>query len=49
MGYGKLIRLMKIDGTQPLQFKSPNPKEQSNVELEIKLHVRNSEKGFTII
>ena len=49
LGYGKLVRLMKLDGSQPLQFKSPNPKEQSNIELEIKLHVRTSEKGFSII
>jgi len=49
MGYGKLVRLIKIDGSQPLQFKSPNPKEQSNIELEIKLHIRTLEKGFSII
>jgi len=49
LGYGKLVRLMKLDGSQPLQFKSPNPKEQSNIELEIKLHVRNAEKGLSII
>lgn len=49
MGYGKLVRLMKIDGSHPLQFKSPNPKEQSNIELEIKLHVRTTDKGFSII
>ena len=49
MGYGKLVRLVKIDGTEPLQFKSPNPEEQSNIELEIKLHMRNSDKGFSII
>mgnify|MGYP003575126528 CR=1 FL=1 len=48
-GYGKLVRLIKFDGTQPLQFKSPNLIEQSNIELEIKLHVRNPEKGFSII
>ncbi len=49
MGYGKLVRLIKLDGTEPLQFKSPNPEEQSNVELEIKLHMRSKEKGFSII
>jgi hypothetical protein len=49
MGYGKLVRLMKLDGSQPLQFKSPNIKEQSNVELEVKLHMRNVDKGFSII
>lgn len=49
LGYGKLVRLMKLDGSQPLQFKSPNPKEESNVELEIKLHARSLEKGLSII
>lgn len=49
MGYGKLVRLMKKDGTQPLQFKSPNKEEQSNIELEVKLHVRSLEKGLSII
>jgi hypothetical protein len=49
MGYGKLVRLMKKDGTQPLQFKSADKEEQSNIELEVKLHVRTSEKGLSII
>ncbi len=49
MGYGKLVRLIKLDGSEPLQFKSPNIKEQSNVELEVKLHMRTIEKGFSII
>jgi hypothetical protein len=49
MGYGKLVRLMKKDGTQPLQFKSANKEEQSNIELEVKLHVRTLEKGLSII
>ncbi|WP_456311754.1 hypothetical protein [Pseudomonas shirazensis] len=49
MGYGKLVRLMKVDGSHPLQFKSPNIKEQSNIELEIKLHLRTAEKGLSII
>lgn len=49
MGYGKLVRLIKKDGSQPLQFKSPDTKKQSNVELEVKLHMRSIEKGFSII
>lgn len=49
MGHGKLVRLMHKDGTQPLQFKSPNPEKQSNIELEVKLHMRSREKGFSII
>ena len=49
MGYGKLVRLVKLDGSEPLQFKSPNSEEQSNIELEIKLHMRSEEKGFSII
>ncbi|OWP74522.1 hypothetical protein [Flavobacterium oreochromis] len=38
MGYGKLVRLIKKDGSQPLQFKSPNTKEQSNIELDLIFH-----------
>jgi hypothetical protein len=49
MGYGKLVRLLKKDYTQPLQFKSPDLEKQSNIELEIMLHKRDSNKGFTII
>ncbi|PAM92664.1 hypothetical protein B4N84_21250 [Flavobacterium sp. IR1] len=49
MGYNKLVRLVKIDGSQPIQFKSPNPEQQANIELEIKLHARNLEKGLSII
>ena len=49
MGYGKLVRLMRKDGSQPLQFKSPDIEKQSNIELEVKLHMRTKEKGFSII
>ncbi|KMQ65438.1 hypothetical protein ACM46_05950 [Chryseobacterium angstadtii] len=49
MGYGKLVRLIRNDGSQPLQFKSPDSFEQSNIELEVKLHMRSREKGLTII
>ncbi len=49
IGHGKLVRLMRTDGTEPLQFKSPKPLEQSNIELEVKLHKRSEEKGFSII
>ena len=49
MGHGKLVRLMRKDGKQPLQFKSPDIEKQSNIELEVKLHLRSKEKGFSII
>ncbi|MET3036292.1 hypothetical protein ABXT08_09335 [Chryseobacterium sp. NRRL B-14859] len=49
IGYGKLVRLMRKDGMQPLQFKSPDIEKQSNIELEVKLHMRTKEKGFSII
>lgn len=49
MGYGKLVRLIKLDGSQPLQFKSLDIEKQGNIELEIKLHMRSKEKGFSII
>ena len=48
-GNGKLVRLMKKDGSQPLQFMSPDKENQSDIELEIKLHMRSLNKGFTII
>lgn len=49
IGNGKLVRLIKNDRTQPLQFKSKDTDIQSNIELEIKLHMRTIEKGFSII
>ncbi|GGI29480.1 hypothetical protein [Pedobacter mendelii] len=49
LGYGKLVRLIRKNGMQALQFKSPAIEKQSNIELEIKLHKRSSEKGFSII
>lgn len=49
LGHGKLVRLMNNDGSQPLQFISPNLEEQSNVEMEIKLHMRSKGKGLKII
>ncbi|MGN7759276.1 hypothetical protein ACTJIV_17525 [Chryseobacterium sp. 22532] len=49
MGYGKLVRLMRKDGSQPLQFKSPDLEKQGNIEMEVKLHMRTKEKGFSII
>ncbi|AZA51725.1 hypothetical protein [Chryseobacterium sp. G0201] len=49
MGDGKLVRLMRKDGSQALQFKSPDLEEQSNVELEVKLHMRSRQNGLTII
>lgn len=49
MGYGKLVRLVRLDGSAALQYKSPDIEKQSNVEFDIKLHMRNKEKGLTII
>ena len=49
MGYGKLVRLVRLDGSAALQYKSPNVEKQSNVEIDIKLHMRSEEKGLTII
>jgi hypothetical protein len=48
-GNGKLVRLIKRDGSQPLQFISPDKNKQSNIELEVKLHMRSLEKGLSII
>ncbi len=49
MGHGKLVKLLRKDHTEVIQFKSPNPEEQSNIELEVKLHMRNKKLGFSII
>ncbi|QCE42432.1 hypothetical protein [Psychroserpens sp. NJDZ02] len=49
MGYGKLVRLVRLDGSAALQFKSSNPEKHSNIEFDIKLHMRNKENGLTII
>lgn len=49
MGYGKLVRLVRLDGSPALQYKSPDIEKQSNVEMDIKLHMRSKEKGLTII
>jgi hypothetical protein len=49
IGNGKLVRLMKKDGSQPLQYKSPNIDEQSNIAFEVKLHMRNKDNGLSII
>ncbi len=49
MGYGKLVRLVRLDGSPALQYKSPDLEKQSNVEMDIKLHMRSKEKGLTII
>lgn len=48
-GNGKLVSLIRKDGTPALQFKSPDPEKEGNVELDIKLHKRSEEKGFSII
>ncbi|WP_282057158.1 hypothetical protein [Maribacter luteus] len=49
MGHGKLVRLVRLDGTEALKFKSPDPENQGDVEFEVKLHKRNPQQGFTII
>lgn len=49
MGYGKLVRLVRLDGSAALQFKSPSPEKQSNIDFDIKLHMRSKENGLTII
>ncbi len=49
MGYGRLVRLLQLDGSAALQYASPKPEEQSNIELDVKLHMRSQEKGFSII
>lgn len=49
MGYGKLVRLIRKDGTQALQFKTIDSEKQTNVEFEIKLHRRTIGKELSII
>lgn len=49
IGNGKLVRLIKFDGSHPLQFKSSNLEKQSNIEIEIKLHKKSDKDGFSII
>ncbi len=49
MGYGKLVRLTRLDGSSALQFKKIELEKEKKIELEIKLHMRTLEKGFTII
>lgn len=49
LGQGKLVRLVRKDGLQALQFKTKDPQKQSNIEMKIKLHMRSKEKGFSII
>ncbi|WP_282164911.1 hypothetical protein [Cellulophaga baltica] len=49
MGDGKLVRLVRLDGTEALKFKSPDPENQGDIEFEVKLHMRDLKKGFSII
>ena len=51
MSHGRLATLIRRDEAHscPIQFLSPHPEKQSNIELEVKLHMRSKEKGFTII
>jgi hypothetical protein len=48
-GYGKLVSLVKLDGSSALQFKRNTSEGERNIELEIKLHARTLEKGLSII
>ncbi|MCV9926296.1 hypothetical protein OIU83_01425 [Flavobacterium sp. LS1R49] len=48
-GYGKLVSLVRLDGSSALQFKRSNAEGERNIELEIKLHARTLEKGLSII
>ncbi|TPN89086.1 hypothetical protein [Aquimarina algicola] len=49
MGYGKLVRLVRLDGSAALQFKSPDPKNQGNIEFDTKLHMKTENQGLSII
>ncbi|MDO6519035.1 hypothetical protein [Zobellia uliginosa] len=49
MGHGKLVRLVRLDGTEALKFKSPDPENHSDIEFEVKLHKRDAKKGLSII
>lgn len=48
-GYGRLVTLARIDGSAALQFLSPDPENQSNVELEVKLHMKKENEELCII
>jgi hypothetical protein len=49
MGYGKLVRLIKKDGSSALQFKKIEENVEKKIELEVKLHMRSLDKGLSII
>jgi len=49
MGYGRLVRLIRYDGSAALQYKTPDANEQGNVQFDVRLHMANEEKGLTII
>ncbi|GGI29488.1 hypothetical protein [Pedobacter mendelii] len=48
-GYGKLVRLIKADGTSPFQFIPKNEEEQGPIELDVKLHIKKKGNILTII
>jgi hypothetical protein len=48
-GYGKLVRLVRLDGSDALQFKKIEENKNKKIELEVKLHMRSLEKGLSII
>ncbi len=49
MGHGKLVRMVRLDGSSALQYESLDPDKQGNIEFDVKLHKRSEKKGFTII
>lgn len=48
-GYGKLVTLLRSDGSSALQFKTKDAEKQGNVELDVKLHLRDINGKFSII
>jgi hypothetical protein len=48
-GYGKLVSLIRLDGSAALQFKRNTAEGERNIELDVKLHARTLEKGLSII
>ncbi|WP_054851309.1 hypothetical protein [Olleya sp. ITB9] len=49
MGYGKLVRLVRLDGSSALQYKIADPEINDTVKFDIKLHMKTLNKGLSII
>jgi hypothetical protein len=49
LGHGKLVSLVRLDGSSALQFKKIENNKEKKIELEVKLHMRSVDKGFSII